>query len=264
MSSIIVPILIVVAIGVIAGLGLSVASILMAVPVDEKVEALTNALPGANCGACGFSGCAGYAKALSEGGAANGLCSPGGAETAAAIASILGLEDSGVELKTALVRCLGTYDNTSNKMNYQGVDKCTAANQLYGGVGKCAFGCMGIGDCIAVCEYGAISICNGVAHIDPTMCKGCSKCVRACPKGLIKFIPYKKNAVVRCMNCDKGALTRKVCTKGCIGCTKCAKVCPEGAIKIEKSLAHVDAEKCTGCGQCVDTCPNKCITIFDI
>ena len=66
MNEILLPILLVAGIGLVLGLGLAIASKVMAVPVDEKEEKITEVLPGANCGACGFSGCAGYAAALSS------------------------------------------------------------------------------------------------------------------------------------------------------------------------------------------------------
>lgn len=259
MNSIILAVIIVAAIGIIAGLGLAIASILLAVPVNEKQKAIEEVLPGANCGACGFSGCSGYAQALADGKAENGLCSPGGADAAAAIAELLGQEASAVSYKTALVHCLGTYDNTTDKMDYEGLQSCAAAMQHFGGVGSCAYGCMGLGDCAAACEYGAIKICNGVANINPELCKGCSKCIKACPKHLISFVPLKKSSVVRCSNCDKGGETRKVCKIGCIGCMRCVKACEHDAVHVENFLARIDPEKCVGCGKCNEVCPNKCI-----
>lgn len=92
MHLIIIAVVIVSVIGLIAGLGLAVASKVMAVPVDEKAEEIQAALPGANCGACGFSGCSGYAAALSQGKTTDtGRCMPGGAEVSKAIAKITGL-----------------------------------------------------------------------------------------------------------------------------------------------------------------------------
>ena len=99
MSQLWVPVVIVVVIGLIAGLGLAIASILLAVPKDEKAEAIEEMLPGANCGACGFSGCSGYAKALAHGEAKPGLCAPGGAEVAKTVSQYLGLADVAVEAK---------------------------------------------------------------------------------------------------------------------------------------------------------------------
>ena len=259
MNEILLPVLIVAGIGLLCGLGLAIASIVMAVPKDEKAEAIEEILPGANCGACGYSGCAGYAKALSSGEAPVGLCSPGGAAVAAATAELLGVAAGEVEYKTALVHCMGSHDNTTDRMKYQGIGSCAAAVQLYGGISSCSFGCMGLGDCAAVCEYDAIKVCNGVASIDPTRCKGCSKCVQACPKHLISFVPLKPQAVVRCSNCDKGGVTRKLCKVGCIGCMKCVKACESGAVTVNQFKASVDPAKCTACGKCVEVCPQDCI-----
>ena len=97
MYDILFPVLVVAGIGLLAGLGLAIASVVMAVPKDEKAEKITEMLPGANCGACGFSGCSGYAAALAKGEAKPGLCSPGGAEVAAEISEFLGLGGVSVE-----------------------------------------------------------------------------------------------------------------------------------------------------------------------
>ncbi len=258
------PVLIVGIIGLLAGVILAVASIVMAVPKDEKAEALEEILPGANCGACGFSGCSGYAAAMSKGEAKPGLCSPGGAEVAQKCAELLGAGDVAVEYKTALVRCMGSYDNTTDKMVYDGIQSCSASAFLAGGITSCRYGCMGMGDCVRACEYGAVSVCNGVAKIDPHKCKGCSKCVEACPKGMIKFVPLKKQAVVRCSNCDKAKDVMQVCKIGCIGCKKCERTCEFGAVTVQNNLATVDAAKCTGCGKCVEACPRHVITLLDI
>jgi len=262
MNGIVLAVLIVGGIGLIAGIGLAVAAIVMAVPRDEKADAIEEVLPGANCGACGFSGCSGYASALSKGNAKPGLCSPGGKEVADKVSALLGVAGGDVEYKVALVHCMGSYDNTADKMIYKGQNSCAAAAQLFGGIGSCSYGCMGLGDCAAACEYDAITVCNGVACIDPVKCRGCSKCVAACPKHLISLVPLKSQAVVRCSNCDKGGETRKVCKVGCIGCMRCVKVCEFGAVTVNHFLASVDPVKCTDCGKCREVCPQGCITLF--
>ncbi len=251
--------LIVSGIGLVIGLILSFASAVMAVPTDEKVEALTEALPGANCGACGYSGCSGYAAALASGEAKNGLCAPGGEDCAKEIARILGQEVSSLEKKVAVVRCMGITDNTEDKVNYQGVQSCKGA-MIVGSKGHCEFGCLGLGDCTAVCSYNAISLCNGVARIDTDLCRGCGLCVSACPKKIIDIVPLKEQVIVRCSNTQKGALAKKVCKAACIGCKKCEKVCENGAVTVANFKATVNAQKCSGCEACVEACPQGSIT----
>lgn len=258
------PVLLVSGIGLIAGLILAVASILMAVPKDETAEAILEVLPGANCGACGFSGCSGYAQALAKGEAKPGLCAPGGQECAAQVAAILGTEAGEVERKAAVVACTGSLDVTHDKMIYDGIASCSAAAMVAGGPADCRFGCIGLGDCAAACPYGAIKVCNGLASIDTSRCKACGMCVAACPRHLIQLHPAKKQAKVLCSNCDKGAATMKVCDMGCIGCMKCVKTCEEGAIKVENFHATVDPEKCIGCGKCAEVCPRHVIQMLDI
>ena len=259
-----IPILILAAIGLIAGLGLAIASKVLAVPVDEREQQLRDVLPGANCGACGFSGCGGYAKALADGTAeSTALCAPGGAKTAQQIAQTLGVKGDAITPEVALVRCRGCREYTEPKTRYTGVQTCRTANQLYGGPGACAYGCIGFGDCVQACDYGALFLREGVAAVDPARCTACGKCVRACPKGLIELFPTgTAAAAVLCSSQDKGAQTRKACRTGCIGCKKCEKICEAGAVEVRSNLAHIDPEKCTACGKCVENCPQNCIELF--
>ena len=263
MNEILIAVLIVAAMGLIIGLILAVASVIMAVPKDEKAEAVLEVLPGANCGACGYSGCSGYAKALAHGEAQPGLCSPGGEECVKAIARVLGVEAGAIERKTAVVKCDGTGENSPLKMEYQGINTCAAAAALHGGTKSCSYGCIGFGDCVNVCEYDAIVIDTNVARINPAKCKSCGMCVKTCPKHLISIVPLKKQAVVMCSNCDKGAAATAVCRTACIACMKCAKACPVGAIKIENLHAVVNPQLCTGCGECAKVCPKNCIGMME-
>lgn len=259
-------VLIVAGIGLVLGLGLAVASIVMAVPKDEKAEKVRECLPGANCGACGFSGCDGYASALSKGETDNtGLCSPGGNAVSAKIAEILGVTAVTVMPQAAVVLCTGHNGNAKLKYDYSGVESCRMATQLFGGPKECVYGCIGLGDCVRACPYEAIHICNGVARINPVECRACKMCVNTCPKGLIEMMPlHRVTAAVLCKNHDKGAVTRKECTAGCIGCMKCVKTCEHDAVKVENFAAHVDYAKCVGCGNCHEACPVGVIDLVNM
>lgn len=266
MSPILLAVIIVSAIGLIAGLGLAIASIVMAVPVDEKAEKIREALPGANCGACGFSGCDGYAAALSEGKTTDtALCAPGGSAVSKEIAAIAGLAAGEIMPQAAVVLCQGNRHNCGTKLEYSGVKSCKMATQLFGGPKDCIYGCIGFGDCIEACQYDAIHICDGIARINPLQCKACKMCVKTCPKGIIKMLPLNRPvAAVLCANKEKGALTRKQCKAGCIGCMRCVKACEYDAVKVENNCAKVDYEKCIGCGKCHEECPMNSIDIIEL
>ena len=239
---------------------LTVATMYLSVKEDEKYTAIRDCLPGANCGACGYSGCDGYAKALSEGKTdATNLCVPGGDKSSQDVAAVLGVEAADVVEKVAYVACNGTCEATERKYDYRGHKTCHAANLYYSGDKFCTYACLGYGDCMKVCPNGAISISNGVAHVDSKKCIGCGICARECPNGIIKIVNDTTRVVVECSNHDKGAAVRKYCTNGCIGCMKCEKSCPEGAIKVVNNLATIDYSLCTGCATCVSVCPVHCI-----
>ena len=240
--------------GLVLGVGLGLAAHFMAVKENETAKAILAVLPGANCGACGFSGCAGYASALAESrGVRTGLCPVGGDAVAREIAAILGTAPVKAERKTARVRCRGTDACRVTLADYTGIPTCRAASALYNGGSGCAYGCLGFGDCAAVCEAHAISLREGVAVIDESLCVACGKCKDACPKRLITVTPVTAPTVL-CRNPDKGAATKAVCTAGCVGCRLCEKACPAGAIVMEGGVARVSRSKCTGCGACASAC----------
>ncbi len=251
----ILPVVLLPVIGIIAGVVLGLANHFMAVKENEKVKALREALPGANCGGCGFSGCNQYAEALAESpNLRTNLCPVGGDAVAARISEILGVAASKTEPKCAVVRCVGSKDVAHTVADYEGIDSCLAASMLYNGGKGCRFGCLGYGDCAGVCDTGALSVRNGVAVVEPSLCVACGKCVKACPKQLIALVKAGERPYVPCRNTDKGADTKRVCSVGCLGCRMCAKACPADAISFEGGCAVIDPEKCTACGACVAAC----------
>ncbi len=258
----------VVIIGIICGAVLVIASKLMAVKEDERFPKIRECLPGANCGACGFAGCDGYAKALCEKeGTPTNLCVPGADAVSKQLSEIMGVEFEDVIEQVAVVHCGGDCEKTQDKYEYKGIQSCSAAKLLYGGKGSCTYGCLGLGDCANVCPQNAISIVNGVARVDPKECIGCGLCTKTCPQKLISLVADAEKVVVACSNKDKGAVTRKVCTNGCIGCKKCERVCPLCAIKVVDNCAVIDYEKCTDCpdfGICAKNCTTGCIMLSDL
>lgn len=244
-------------IGLIAGIILALASKFFAVKTDERLKEIRDCLPGANCGACGYAGCDGYAAAINEGSAKPDLCVPGADSTAKALSEVLGVEIKSAK-KTAFVKCART-DCAAEEFAYSGNLSCAAADMLYGGPMACKYGCIGMGDCEKACDYGAITVSGGCAKVDKNKCVGCGKCASACPKGIISIADCDKTCFVACSNTQKGAVARKNCETACIGCMKCTKVCPSGAVSVQNNLAAIDPEKCTGCGECAAACPEKCI-----
>ncbi|MBQ9393198.1 MAG: RnfABCDGE type electron transport complex subunit B [Oscillospiraceae bacterium] len=244
------------AIGAVCSLLLVVASKYMSGPEDEKFPALRACLPGANCGACGYAGCDGYAKALAAGTEEKtNLCVPGADAAAAAIAEVLGVEAEDVVEMRAYVRCNGDCEKSKHKYQYAGINNCSAANILFQGEWACPNSCLGYGDCERTCPSDAIHVYNGVARVDPAKCTGCGMCARQCPNHLIGLRRAVDPVIVRCSNTQNGATVRKACINGCIGCKKCEKTCAHDAIHVIDNLAHIDYDKCVGCGECVGVCP---------
>ncbi len=255
---IIIPVLICLAIAAVCAIILTVSSLLFGVKEDEKFLAIRDALPGANCGACGYSGCDGYARALSEGKVKQtNLCTPGGTQTSEDVAAILGVKADKAVRKFAYIGCHGTCEATKKDEKHlrDGFKTCKEAAEHWGGENVCTFACVGLGDCAAACPYNAIVIADGVARVVSSLCTGCGLCASNCPHGTIKMMEEGAIVAIGCSNHDKGILTRKMCTNGCIGCTKCARTCPNGAITMENNLPVMDYEKCIGCGICADVCP---------
>lgn len=250
-------------IGAVSGGLLTIAGKIFFVKTDETVEKITEALPGANCGGCGFAGCEAYANAIAKGEAKPNLCSPGGLEVNKTISAILGVAVEETEPVAAYVHCNGCSTATEDKYKYIGTKSCAAAEKFYNGKGSCSFGCIGFGDCVNACDSGGIEIKNGVAVINPAMCIACGKCIKACPNHLISFKKKSALAAVRCSSQDAGKITRTVCKNGCIACGICVKKCPEGAITINGNHAEIDYNKCVSCGACAEACPVKCIEMLE-
>lgn len=250
----ILPILLFAVLGLLAGILLTAASKLFAVKTDERLEAVQNALPQANCGACGFSGCNDYADAIVNRGVAINKCNPGGEDAAKKISLIMGKDAGDTQAVTAFVHCSGICDSAPSKYEFDGINSCAAANRFYSGSKACTNGCLGLGDCLSVCSKGAIQILNGVAVINEDLCLGCGLCAKACPKNLITIRRKSQKVEVVCQSEASGKITRTLCKNGCVGCKLCEKACPADAIKVENNFAKIDYDKCINCGSCVNAC----------
>ena len=243
------------------GLGtiLAIARRIFASEKDERIDFITEVLPSANCGGCGYAGCVALAEAIVKGQAQSNSCPVGGVELAAKIAEIMGEQvEEGVRYR-AQVMCSGTNDLAKDKYEYYGIKDCIAANRLAGGSKACPNGCLGLGTCVANCKFDAIKIINGVAAVDYEKCKACGACAAGCPKHIIKLIPFDATHWVGCMSTDKGGVTRKYCDVGCIACKMCEKKCPAGAIKVTDYTALIEYDKCTRCHECESHCPRRII-----
>lgn len=259
-TGIVISLAVVAIVGIIIGLLLGVASIKFAVEVDEKEAAVLAALPGNNCGGCGFPGCAGLAEAIAKGEAPVNQCPVGGDPVAKVISGIMGVEAGDSEKMVAFVKCMGCSTKAKTNYEYYGTDSCTMASFVpAGGPKSCKYGCMGMGSCVKACPFDAIHVVEGVAVVDKDKCKACSKCIAACPKHLIELVPYKAKHLVSCSSKDKGPVVMKACDVGCIACQLCKKNCPKEAIEITDNVAKIDYEKCVNCGICAQKCPRKVI-----
>ena len=254
-------------VGILAALGFVLALILFfiakkfKVEEDPRIDLVEKALPGANCGGCGFAGCRAFADAAVKApNLDNNFCPVGGNEVMKQVAQILGYEIKQQSPKVAVLRCNGSCENRPRINTYDGVQSCRVKAALYAGDTLCPYGCLGCGDCVAACKFGALSINPEtlLPEVDEEKCTACGACTKACPKGLIELRnkgPRSMRVYVACSNKDKGMYTRKACKAGCIGCGKCAKVCAQEAITIENNLAYIDYTKCKLCKKCVAECP---------
>lgn len=246
--------------GLVFGAVLAIASKVFHVDVDPKVTQIRAYLPGANCGACGYPGCDGMAKAMASGKASTNSCPVSSQEAVVKIAEILGVTAEAGEKKVAKVLCKGCDSKAVKKYEYDGIKDCKAAMVVQNGDKLCVQGCLGYGSCVKVCAFGAISIVDGVAVVDKEKCTSCGKCIEECPKKVIELVPYSQNIIVECKNTNFGKAVKAECKAGCIGCKMCENNCPFGAIKVENNIAKIDYSKCKQCMVCTAKCPVRAIS----
>ena len=237
---------------------------------DPRIDEVETMLPGANCGGCGFAGCRAMAEALVMRDDISSLnCPVGGGSCMRAIAQYLDKEVAEAAPKVATLRCGGTCAKRPKNNVYDGEKSCAVVGMLYVGETSCVFGCIGYGDCVKACQFGALNVNKetGLVEVDVDKCTACGACVKACPRGLIelrKKWPKNRAIYVACRSTNRGSVVMKVCKAGCIGCGKCEKACPFGAITVDSYLAYIDSEKCKLCRKCVNECPTGAINIVNM
>ncbi|MBP6977755.1 MAG: RnfABCDGE type electron transport complex subunit B [Lentimicrobiaceae bacterium] len=232
---------------------------------DPRIDTVNEALPGANCGGCGFAGCRNFAESLVKAGNMEGFfCPVGGNATMTVVGGILGLQSVAKEPQVAVIRCNGSHANAPSKYRFDGPATCFFAHNLFSGESGCPYGCLGLGDCVAACKFDAMFIDEqtGLPVVVEENCTACGACVTACPRDIIELRnqgPKGKRIFVSCVNREKGAIARKNCSVACIGCGKCVKACPHDAITLENNLAYIDFLKCKLCRKCAPECPTNAI-----
>ena len=258
-------------IAVIAGLGLVLAVILwliaekFKVVEDPRIDEVEKVMPGANCGGCGFAGCRAFAdSAVKAPDLDSHFCPVGGNDVMQKVAAILGHELKAKAPMVAVVRCNGSCEARPTVNDYDGAASCKVKAALYSGDTGCSYGCLGCGDCVGACQFGALSMdpATGLPVVDEAKCTACGACVKACPKAIIELRakgPRGMRLFVSCVNKDRGPAVKKACANACIGCGICAKTCTHEAIVFENNVAYIDYAKCKLCRECEALCPTNAI-----
>jgi len=259
--------------GIALGLGILIYVVNRTVPTRvkgiDKTEEIAAILPGMNCGACGHPGCFAFAQALTKDAdlilktPCTVACQD--PESLKRLEKALGVSiDTSEMSRKALIHCNG---NSAVIHNYSGVKTCKAAAQLLSGYKKCPYACLGLGDCVAVCPQGAISLKpeNSIAVVNPEKCTGCGLCLAECPQNLIELVPAGTKIVFLCNYKPLRDIPgREKCDAGCIHCRKCFNSCEYEAIiwNKERAMPEFDIEKCTLCHKCIEACPNHTLADF--
>lgn len=265
MNTVVITIISLSVIGSLAGFILYLIARKFKVFEDPRIDDVEAVLPGANCGGCGFPGCRGFAETCVKAEELDALfCPVGGNDGMAKVALALGKVSTLKDPTVAVIRCSGSPVHRARTTRYDSAATCEIASGLYCGDTACAFGCLGLGDCVVVCKFDAIHMnpFTQLPEVIDEKCTSCGACVKACPKAIIELRKKNKKdrkVFVSCINQDKGAVAKKACSVACIGCKACIKVCRFDAITVDNFLAYIDPVKCTLCRKCVEVCPTDSI-----
>jgi len=251
------------AMGLVLGLVLALFSRIFTVRIDPRIAEVTDALAGLNCGVCGYPGCAAMAEALVAGKAKASQCTPGGPRVVKRVSELLGRSETPVEPSVAVVKCRGGKMEAKEKGRYMGVRDCISAELSSAGPKACVYGCLGMGSCLAVCRFGAISMSgDDLPVVDEGKCTGCGKCAAACPRHVMDLIPRSRRVFLACISRDKGKKVREICSAGCVACNLCAtpKVTPSGKVVMRNNLPEFPPDW-ADFKAAVEKCPSRCFVV---
>ncbi len=228
--------------------------------LNKTSEVIRELLPNIDCGLCGRVSCIEFAEDVEKGNTTISNCPYLVGKNYLRCRKIVKKQRKAHFDVVAFVRCKGGCD-CKPKFEYVGDQTCSSKNLQHSGDKFCPVACLGCGDCVKSCVYGAITISKkGCAIVDKTKCVGCGECVDVCPNKLISLIPSNKFVEVVCKNSTNDSLVSRNCIVSCIHCEACVVACPSGAIKMVGGIPQIDKEKCIKCGKCVASCPNHVIS----
>jgi Na+-translocating ferredoxin:NAD+ oxidoreductase RNF subunit RnfB len=224
---------------VLAG-GLAIADKKLHVEENPLIAQINEILPNANCGGCGKAGCYDFAVNVVDGKVPVNGCPVGGNDTAIKIAELLGVKAVESIKNIPVLLCRGGNNEAVRKMaEYYGPLSCKAMQVVSGGNKLCYYGCLGGGDCVTACPFGAITMSdNGLPYIVEELCTGCGLCVTACPRNVLEMHPINREVFVFCKNHDDPKRSKEVCSAACIGCGICSRKLDAGIV-MEKHLSKV-------------------------
>jgi RnfABCDGE-type electron transport complex B subunit len=265
MNDITIAVIILSGLGLIFGLVLSTANRFFRVEEDPGIDIIEKMLPGSNCGACGQPGCRAFAESVLQKKSSPSGCTGCSAEAVERIADYLGVDAGVLEKRVARLLCAGGKNTAASIAFYRGLQTCSSAAVVSGGGKLCPFGCLGLGDCIAACQFGAISFTSdNLPQVDIERCTACGKCVSACPRKLFEIMPLNWKLLVQCRTVLKEDSATALCSAACTGCGLCAADAPEGLICMKNNLPRIDYDRndetCVGI---IRRCPTGAICWLD-
>ncbi len=254
-----------------AVLGVALAALLafanqkLFVEEDPRIGEVEQMLPHSNCGACGCAGCRAFAEKIVQGEAMVAQCTVSSPQQAKAIALYLNVDLGSVEKRVARLACAGGRHVAYLRARYAGYNSCRAAHAVSGGGKECAWGCLGLADCMKVCDFGAIHMdIHGLPVVDTNKCAACNDCVEVCPKGLFSLEPISHRLWVACKSQADGETAEKACEVACTACGKCVMDSKEGVMSLENNLAtvHYALNDLTE-RKAIDRCPTGAIVWYE-